>query len=126
MTKLRVDSAYYSPPSVHGSSPARAVEWRSGRSAASRRRCSSGRSYDDATLKDKVACGALPREHEVKGAINVNAQQGVVQLRGEVPSQGLIDALVDTDGEDQGVARSRACCTRRAPRRQCTANPARD
>ena len=38
--------------------------------------------YDDATLKDKVESELFRDEHEVKGAINVNAQEGVVQLRG--------------------------------------------
>jgi osmotically-inducible protein OsmY len=59
--------------------------------------------YDDATLKDKVESELFREEHEVKGAININAQQGVVQLRGEVPSQGLIDALVERTKKIQGV-----------------------
>jgi osmotically-inducible protein OsmY len=59
--------------------------------------------YDDATLKDKVESELFRAEHEVKGAININAQQGVVQLRGEVPSQGLIDALVERTEKIQGV-----------------------
>jgi osmotically-inducible protein OsmY len=59
--------------------------------------------YDDATLKDKVESELFRDEHEVKGSINVNAQEGVVQLRGEVPSQGLIDALVERTEKIQGV-----------------------
>jgi osmotically-inducible protein OsmY len=59
--------------------------------------------YDDATLKDKVESELFREEHDVKGAININAQQGVVQLRGEVPSQGLIDALVERTQKIQGV-----------------------
>src|SRR5215212_11892808 len=59
--------------------------------------------YDDATLKDKVESELFRVEHEVKGAININAQQGVVQLRGEVPSQGLIDAVVEKTKKIQGV-----------------------
>ncbi len=59
--------------------------------------------YDDATLKDKVASELFRAENEVKGAININAQQGVVQLRGEVPSQGLIDAVVDRTEKIKGV-----------------------
>jgi len=51
--------------------------------------------YDDATLKDKVESELFRDEHEVKGAININAQEGVVQLRGQLPSQDLIDALVN-------------------------------
>ncbi len=59
--------------------------------------------YDDATLKDKVESELFRDEHEVKGAINVNAQEGIVQLRGELPSQDLIDALVERTGKIQGV-----------------------
>ncbi len=59
--------------------------------------------YDDATLKDKVESELFRDEHEVKGSININAQQGVVQLRGEVPSQDLIDALVDRTEKIHGV-----------------------
>ena len=59
--------------------------------------------YDDATLKDKVESELFRDEHEVKGAININAQEGVVQLRGQLPSQDLIDALVDRTQKIQGV-----------------------
>ena len=59
--------------------------------------------YDDATLKDKVESELFRDEHEVKGAINVNAQEGVVQLRGQLPSQDLIDALVARTSKIRGV-----------------------
>ncbi len=59
--------------------------------------------YDDATLKDKVESELFRDEQEVKGSISVNAQEGVVQLRGEVPSQALIDAVVERTEEIQGV-----------------------
>jgi osmotically-inducible protein OsmY len=59
--------------------------------------------YDDATLKDKVESELFRDEHEVKGSISVNAQKGVVQLRGELPSQGLIDALVERTQQIHGV-----------------------
>ena len=59
--------------------------------------------YDDATLKDKVESELFRDEHEVKGAINVNAQDGVVQLRGELPSQDLIEALVSRTQQIHGV-----------------------
>jgi osmotically-inducible protein OsmY len=59
--------------------------------------------YDDATLKDKVESELFRDEHEVKGAVNVNAQEGIVQLRGELPSQDLIDALVDRTRKIHGV-----------------------
>jgi osmotically-inducible protein OsmY len=59
--------------------------------------------YDDWTLKAKVESELFRDEHEIKGAINVNAQEGVVQLRGEVPSQDLIDALVERTRKIHGV-----------------------
>ena len=59
--------------------------------------------YDDATLKDKVESELFRDEHEVKGSISVNAQEGVVQLRGELPSQDLIDALVSRTQQIHGV-----------------------
>ncbi len=59
--------------------------------------------YDDATLKDKVESELFRDEHEVKGSISVNAQEGVVQLRGELPSQDLIDALVARTRQIHGV-----------------------
>jgi osmotically-inducible protein OsmY len=59
--------------------------------------------YDDATLKDKVESELFRDEHEVKGSISINAQEGVVQLRGEAPSQDLIDALVDRTQKIHGV-----------------------
>jgi len=59
--------------------------------------------YDDATLKDKVESELFRDEHEAKGAINVNAQQGIVQLRGELPSQDLIEALVQRTSKIHGV-----------------------
>jgi osmotically-inducible protein OsmY len=59
--------------------------------------------YDDATLKDKVESELFRHEHEVKGSISVNAQEGVVQLRGELPSQDLIDALVHQTRQIHGV-----------------------
>ena len=39
----------------------------------------------------------------MKGAVDVNAQEGVVQLRGELPSQGLIDTLVERTRKIHGV-----------------------
>jgi osmotically-inducible protein OsmY len=61
------------------------------------------REYDDWTLKAKVESELFRDEHEVKGAVNVNAQEGVVQLRGELPSQDLIEALVARTEKIHGV-----------------------
>jgi osmotically-inducible protein OsmY len=59
--------------------------------------------YDDTTLKAKVESELFRDEHDVKGAVNVNAQEGVVQLRGELPSHDLIDALVARTRKIHGV-----------------------
>jgi osmotically-inducible protein OsmY len=61
------------------------------------------KSYDDWTLKAKVESELFREEHDVKGAVNVNAQEGVVQLRGQLPSRDLIDALVDRTRKIHGV-----------------------
>jgi osmotically-inducible protein OsmY len=61
------------------------------------------RQYDDTTLKAKVETELFRGEHEVKGAVDVNAQQGVVQLRGELPSRDLIDTLVERTRRIHGV-----------------------
>ena len=61
------------------------------------------KAYDDATLKDKVESELFRDEHEVKGNLSINAQEGVVQLRGEVPSRDLIDALVERTRKIKGV-----------------------
>ena len=59
--------------------------------------------YDDWTLKAKVESELFRDEHDVKGAVNVNAQEGVVQLRGQLPSLDLIDALVERTRKIHGV-----------------------
>ena len=61
------------------------------------------REYDDWTLKAKVESELFRDEHEVKGAVNVNAQEGVVQLRGQLPSHDLIEALVARTRKIHGV-----------------------
>jgi osmotically-inducible protein OsmY len=59
--------------------------------------------YDDATLKSKVETELFRPAHVPKGKIDVNAQNGVVQLRGEVDSPALIDELVTHARKIQGV-----------------------
>jgi osmotically-inducible protein OsmY len=59
--------------------------------------------YDDATLKSKVETELFRPAHVPKGKIDVNAQNGVVQLRGEVDSPELIDELVKGARKIQGV-----------------------
>jgi hypothetical protein len=60
---------------------------------------------DDVTLAHKVET-IIFRDHDVpKGQINVNAEDGVVTLRGEVPDQEMLDSLVARTREVVGVRR---------------------
>lgn len=60
---------------------------------------------DDATLAHKVE-SIIFRDADVpKGQISVNAEDGVVWLRGEVPDQGMLEALVLRTREIAGVRR---------------------
>jgi osmotically-inducible protein OsmY len=59
--------------------------------------------YDDATLADKVRSEVFRDHHFPKGQINVNVEEGVVQLRGEVPRPELIEDLVERTRQVQGV-----------------------
>jgi hypothetical protein len=59
--------------------------------------------FDDATLKSKVETELFRDADVPKGQINVNAQDGVVQLRGEVPTPDMINDLVDKTRKIQGV-----------------------
>jgi hypothetical protein len=60
---------------------------------------------DDATLAHKVE-SIIFRDTDVpKGQVAINAERGVVYLRGEVPEQSLIDALVERTQAVQGVRR---------------------
>lgn len=60
---------------------------------------------DDATLAHKVE-SIIFRDADVpKGQINVNAEDGVVTLRGEVPDETMLEALVERTREIAGVRR---------------------
>jgi osmotically-inducible protein OsmY len=59
--------------------------------------------YNDETLKSKVESELFRAEDAPKGQVAVNAQNGVVQLRGEVGSPELIDELVQRARSVQGV-----------------------
>ncbi|MGH3105274.1 MAG: BON domain-containing protein [Gaiellaceae bacterium] len=70
---------------------------------AAQHRTEEPKDYDDATLAQKVQ-SELFRDPDVpKGQIDVNAQEGVVVLRGELPSPELIDELVERTRSIQGV-----------------------
>ena len=59
--------------------------------------------FDDTTLADKVRSQVFRGREIPKGKLNVNVQNGVVQLRGEVPRADLIDELVAVTRKVQGV-----------------------
>ena len=58
---------------------------------------------NDPTLKDRVESELLGDPSVPKGAININAQQGIVVLRGEVPDEGVRKRLEKQAGEIRGV-----------------------
>jgi osmotically-inducible protein OsmY len=59
--------------------------------------------FDDATLADKIRSEVFRDPDIPKGQLNVNVQDGVAQLRGEVPRPELIDELVEQTRKVQGV-----------------------
>ena len=58
---------------------------------------------DDATLAQKIETRIFRDPDVPKGQINVNVQEGVAQLRGEVPTPDMLEALVEKTREVQGV-----------------------
>ena len=58
---------------------------------------------DDTTLARKVETELFRDPNVPKGQININAQRGLVQLRGEVPNADMLDALVERTRKVQGV-----------------------
>ena len=59
--------------------------------------------FDDATLADKIRSEVFRGPDLPKGQVNINVQDGVVQLRGEVPRPELIDELVAQTRKVRGV-----------------------
>jgi gas vesicle protein len=59
--------------------------------------------FDDVTLARKVETEIFRDADVPKGQIDVNAQEGVVQLRGEVPSPDMLNDLVAKTRKVQGV-----------------------
>jgi hypothetical protein len=58
---------------------------------------------DDATLADKVRSEIFREAHALKGDVNVNVADGVVQLRGELEQPELIEDLVERTRRVVGV-----------------------
>ena len=61
------------------------------------------KSFDDATLANKIRTQVFRDADAPKGEVSVNVQNGVVQLRGEVDGPELIDELVEQTRKVQGV-----------------------
>jgi hypothetical protein len=59
--------------------------------------------YDDATLADKIKSEIFRPADVPKGQININVQNGVVQLRGEIPQPELIEELEEQVRRIHGV-----------------------
>ena len=59
--------------------------------------------FDDATLAQKVETELFRPADVPKGQINVNVENGVVVLRGEVDSWDMVDELVKKARKVQGV-----------------------
>jgi osmotically-inducible protein OsmY len=60
---------------------------------------------DDAELAHKVETEIFRPADAPKGSVNVNAQDGVVYLRGEIADQGWIDRFVSDASKVDGVRR---------------------
>lgn len=58
---------------------------------------------DDATLAQKVESEVFRAAHVPKGTVNVNAEHGVVYLRGELDEPELIERLIQQTRKVQGV-----------------------
>jgi hypothetical protein len=59
--------------------------------------------FDDVTLARKVETEIFREADVPKGQIVVNAQEGIVQLRGEVPDVRMLEALVAKAADVKGV-----------------------
>ena len=66
------------------------------------------RSYDDATLQDKVMSEVFRAPDAPKDRVSVNAEQGVVFLRGQLDSPQEIEALVAATRKVEGVREVRS------------------
>jgi osmotically-inducible protein OsmY len=58
---------------------------------------------NDATLKERIESELLRDRAIPKGAININAEQGIVVLRGEVPDAAMRATLEERAGAIRGV-----------------------
>jgi osmotically-inducible protein OsmY len=63
---------------------------------------------DDVTLSQKVESIAFREAGTPKGHVSVNAERGVVFLRGQLETTEQIDALVSAAGHVEGVKEVRS------------------
>ena len=68
-----------------------------------RHRSERPRDLDDVTLTRKVESELFRDPSVPKGQISINAQRGVVQLRGEVPTIDMVTELIERTRRIQGV-----------------------
>jgi osmotically-inducible protein OsmY len=81
----------------------RSRAWGAGTWQRLRHRSDAPKDLDDASLAHKVETEVFRAPDVPKGQINVNAQHGVVQLRGEVPTPEMIAELVERTRAVRGV-----------------------
>jgi osmotically-inducible protein OsmY len=62
-----------------------------------------GKEYDDVTLARKVETELFRPADAPKGSVSINVNDGVVELRGELPDQAQIDELGDNAKKIAGV-----------------------
>lgn len=80
-----------------------ARSWVAGKAQAFRALTKPAESANDATLKERVESQLLGDPKVPKGSININAEQGIVVLRGEVPTDTMREKLAARAGEIDGV-----------------------
>lgn len=71
--------------------------------SALRARGQASDSANDATLKERIESQLLRDQSIPKGAININAEQGIVVLRGEVPDAAMRATLEERAAGIRGV-----------------------
>ena len=64
-----------------------------------------GSSPDDLLIADRVRSEVLGRVEAPTGAVNLNVENGVVFIRGQLEDQGEIEELVTLAGAVEGVVR---------------------
>jgi osmotically-inducible protein OsmY len=94
----------YALAALAGAALALFIERRIARVDRDGSRAPSLRDYDDATLAQKVMTELFRDPHVPKGAINVNAENGVVLLRGEIEEPAMIVEIVSRTRRIRGVA----------------------